>query len=56
MNYQQLSLVRKTTFEKQRMARTLNDTQMSDEDKQKEFNKIVLFLLTEWFLYVENDF
>jgi hypothetical protein len=40
MNYQQLSLVRRTTFEKQRMARTLNDTQMSDEDKQKEFNKI----------------
>ena len=40
MNYQQLSLVRKNTFEKQRMARTLNDTKMSDEEKQTEFNKI----------------
>ena len=40
MNYQQLSLVRKNTFEKQRMARTLNDTKMSDEEKQAEFNKI----------------
>ena len=40
MNYQQLSLIRKNTFEKQRMARTLNDTKMSDEEKQAEFNKI----------------
>jgi hypothetical protein len=40
MNYQQLSLVRKNTFEKQRLARTLNDSKLSDEDKQKEFNKI----------------
>ena len=40
MNYQQLSLMRKNTFEKQRMARTLNDTKMSDEEKQSEFNKI----------------
>lgn len=40
MNYQQLSLVRKNTFEKQRLARTLNDAKLSDEEKQTEFNKI----------------
>ncbi len=40
MNYQQLSLMRRNTFEKQRLARTLNDAKMSDEEKQTEFNKI----------------
>ena len=39
-NYQQLSLIRKQTFEKQKLARTINSTELPDEKKQEEFNKI----------------
>jgi hypothetical protein len=39
-NYQQLSLIRRQTFEKQRLARTINDAKIDDKDKQEEFNKI----------------
>ena len=39
-NYQQLSLIRKQTFEKQRLARTINDSEIEDTKKQEEFNKI----------------
>ncbi len=39
-NYQQLSLIRKTTFEKQRLARTINDAEIDDKNKQEQFNKI----------------
>jgi hypothetical protein len=39
-NYQQLSLIRRSTFEKQRLARTINDAKLDDREKQDEFNKI----------------
>ena len=39
-NYQQLSLIRRQTFEKQRLARTINDSKIDDKEKQEEFNKI----------------
>ncbi|MAF35662.1 hypothetical protein CL622_00910 [archaeon] len=39
-NYQQVSLIRRSTFEKQKLARTINDAKLKDEEKQEEFNKI----------------
>jgi hypothetical protein len=39
-NYQQISLIRRQTFEKQKLARTINDAKLKDEKKQEEFNKI----------------
>jgi hypothetical protein len=39
-NYQQLSLIRRQTFEKQRLARTIERADIDDAQKQEEFNKI----------------
>jgi len=39
-NYQQLSLIRRSTFEKQRLARTIGSADLDDKEKQEEFNKI----------------
>ena len=38
--YRQLSQIRRSTFEKQRLARTITDAKITDEEKQEEFNKI----------------
>ncbi len=39
-NYREMQNIRKETFEKQRLTRTINDSDMDPEAKEKEFNKI----------------
>jgi hypothetical protein len=39
-SYKQMANVRKSTFEKQKLATTITDSKISDQDKQMEFNKI----------------
>jgi len=38
--YQQLSLIRRQTFEKQKLARAITDAKLDDKEKQEEFSKI----------------
>jgi hypothetical protein len=39
-DYKQMQSIRRETFEKQRLSRTINDSELDEEKKEQEFNKI----------------
>jgi hypothetical protein len=39
-SYREMQSIRRETFEKQRLSRTINNSDMDEEAKEKEFNKI----------------